>query len=139
MNNHWGTNYRAYQEGPTIFRYVLRPYSGKQNAVDATRFAMALSNPLLPTPASSERQDKPLLTLDSPAVVATALKPSDDGKALILRLFAPTPKNQTAHLRWGSRRPRSVCLSDTSEQAGQPVKDKVFVPGFGLVTLRVEL
>ena len=24
MNNHWGTNYRAYQEGPTRFRFALR-------------------------------------------------------------------------------------------------------------------
>ena len=26
MNNHWGTNYRAYQEGPVVFRFVLQPH-----------------------------------------------------------------------------------------------------------------
>ena len=38
MNNHWGTNYRAYQEGPTIFRFVLRPHR-KADAAEASRFA----------------------------------------------------------------------------------------------------
>ena len=28
MNNHWHTNYRAYQEGPVQFRFVLRPHRG---------------------------------------------------------------------------------------------------------------
>ena len=29
MNNHWHTNYRAYQEGPVQFRFVLRPHRGR--------------------------------------------------------------------------------------------------------------
>ena len=32
MNNHWGTNYQAYQEGPTVFRYVLRPHRASDPA-----------------------------------------------------------------------------------------------------------
>ena len=27
MNNHWGTNYRAYQEGPVTFRFALGPHA----------------------------------------------------------------------------------------------------------------
>ena len=34
MNNHWGTNYRAYQDGPTVFRFILRPH-GRRDAADA--------------------------------------------------------------------------------------------------------
>ena len=26
MNNHWGTNYLAYQDGPVEFRYAFRPH-----------------------------------------------------------------------------------------------------------------
>jgi alpha-mannosidase len=48
MNNHWGTNYRAYQEGPTWFRFLLRPHLGTTPDA-ATRFATGFSQPLLAT------------------------------------------------------------------------------------------
>ena len=41
MNNHWGTNYRAYQEGPTVFRFVLRPHR-RLDPAEASRFAIGL-------------------------------------------------------------------------------------------------
>src|SRR6201991_869991 len=53
MNNHWGTNYRAWQEGPVTFRYALRPH-GRADAAEATRFATGLSQPLLVGDSSSE-------------------------------------------------------------------------------------
>ena len=46
MNNHWGTNYRAYQEGPTVFRFVLRPHR-RRDPAEASRFATGFSQPLL--------------------------------------------------------------------------------------------
>ena len=87
MNNHWGTNYRAYQEGPVEFRYALRLHKG-HNAGAANRFAIGLSQPLLPTPASSQGpQPGSLLRVQPDDVLALTLKPSDDGKAWIVRLF----------------------------------------------------
>src|SRR6185312_8848713 len=52
MNNHWGTNYRAYQEGVVAFRYALRPHSG-YDAAAANRFSIGLSQPLLARAASA--------------------------------------------------------------------------------------
>jgi alpha-mannosidase len=46
MNNHWGTNYRAYQEGIVVFRYALRPHTRYHPAL-ASRLAVSLSLPLL--------------------------------------------------------------------------------------------
>ncbi len=46
----WDTNYRAYQEGPVRFRFVLRPHRAVTTA-DATRFATAFSQPLVAVPA----------------------------------------------------------------------------------------
>ena len=51
MNNHWGTNYRAYQEGPTVFRFVLRPH-GRRDPAEASRFATGFSQPLLAVPGT---------------------------------------------------------------------------------------
>ena len=138
MNNHWGTNYRAYQEGPTVFRFILRPH-GRRDPASATRFATGFSQPLIPAPASGEQfAGKPLLTVEPPEVIVQSLKPSDDGKALIVRLFNPSAAAQTASVKWGTAPPR-ISLSNTSEQPGAAVNGALTLPSQGLVTLRAEL
>jgi hypothetical protein len=72
-------------------------------------------------------------------VLVTDFKPSDDGKAWIVRLFGASGKTVSARLNWGPRTPKAVFLSNTSEQAGDKVAaEKIPVPGFGLVTLRAK-
>jgi alpha-mannosidase len=139
MNNHWGTNYRAYQEGPTVFRFVLRPH-GPRDVAEASRFATGFSYPLLAIPARGAKPSgTPLLTVGPKDVLVTTLKPSDDGKALIVRLFAVSAEAKSARLRWGDIQPQAVFLSDTSERAGQRVGEQIEVPACGLVTVRAEL
>jgi alpha-mannosidase len=138
MNNHWGTNYRAYQEGPTVFRFILRPH-GRRDPAEASRFATGFSYPLLAVPARGEQPSgMPLLTVEPSDVLVTALKPSDDGKALIARLFGASADTRSASLKWGGLKPEAVFLSDTSERSGQRVGSRVEVPASGLVSLRAE-
>jgi hypothetical protein len=138
MNNHWGTNYRAYQEGPTVFRFLLRPH-GRRDPAEASRFATAFSQPLLATRAGSTKPTgTPLLRVEPDDVLVTALKPSDDGRALIVRLFGASTEARSAGLRWGRAQPKGIFLSDTSEQAGKRVGDRIPIPVSGLVSLRVE-
>jgi alpha-mannosidase len=138
MNNHWHTNYRAYQEGPTVFRFILRPH-GRRDPAQASRFATAFSYPLLAAPARGERSaDTPLLRVEPDDIIVTALKPSDDGRALIVRLFGTSAQARAAGLQWGGAQPKAVFLSDTSERAGRRVGDRIEVPAAGLVTLRAE-
>ena len=138
MNNHWSSNYRAFQEGPTTFRYVLRPH-GSSDPAETTRFATGFSEPLLAVPASDKKPlSKPLLTLSSDDAVVTDLKPSDDGKAWIVRLFGASGKDSSVELHWGSRKPKAVFLSNTSETKEAKTGETISVPGYGLVTLRAE-
>jgi len=138
MNNHWGTNYRAYQDGPTVFRYILRPHSRRDRA-EASRFATGLSQPLLPVRAAEVKPaDTPLLRVEPDDVIVTGLKPSDDGRALIVRLFGAAPEARSAHLTWGAAQPATVFLSDTSERADQRVAGPIAVPAYGLVTIRAQ-
>ena len=138
MNNHWGTNYRAYQEGLTEFRFILRPHREPDPAA-ATRFAVGFSQNLLVLPATNKSPvAAPLLRVEPAGVVVIALKPSDDGKALIVRLFGASGKAEQAKLSW-SVSPKQVTLSNTAELAGQPVADAVDVPAWGVSTLRAEL
>jgi len=138
MNNHWGTNYRAYQDGPTMFRFILRPHRGRNQPAEATRFATAFTQPLLVTRGGAGTGSKPLLQLSSEDVVVTGLKPSDDQEGWIVRLFGASGKEQKVKLQWGDRKPKAVYLSGTHEKAGKKLGGSVTVPGFGVVTLRAE-
>jgi len=139
MNNHWGTNYRAYQEGRTRFRFVLRPYR-KSDPAENSRFATGFSQPLLPVPQRGRKPEpSPLLRLSSDEVLLTALKPSDDGRAIIVRLFGASGKTESVKLNWGAWKPKAVFATDTSEKAGARLDGRVTVPGYGLVSLRAEL
>jgi hypothetical protein len=46
MNNYWETNYRAGQDGPHAFRYVLRPH-GRFDERDAERLGVEVAQPLV--------------------------------------------------------------------------------------------
>jgi hypothetical protein len=72
-------------------------------------------------------------------VVVTGFKPSDDGKALIVRLWEATGRETQTRVTWGEPAPRRVWLSDTSEKPLHPAGETVRLPGWGLVTLRAEL
>lgn len=137
MNNHWGTNYRAYQEGPVEFRYALRAHRGYDPAA-ASRFAIGLSQPLIPSIASSTPLPLPVLQIDPPDVLALTLKPSEEGSAWIVRLFGASGEDRTAKLHWPGGAPRKIWLSDLSEKPVQAVGDRVDVPAWGLVTLRAD-
>lgn len=139
MNNHWGTNYRAYQDGPTRFRFILRPHRGQNDPAEATRFATGFSQPLLVSRGGNLKQlNQPLLKLSSEDVVVTGWKPSDDHQGWIIRLFGASGKDQKVKLHWGDREPKAVFLSNTSELPGEKIGSSINVRGFGVVTLRAE-
>jgi alpha-mannosidase len=71
-------------------------------------------------------------------VLVTAFKPSDDGKAWIVRLFGASGEDREAELRWSDPAPAAVWRSDTGERRGEKAPGRVKVPGWGLVTLRAE-
>ena len=137
MNNHWGTNYRAYQEGVVEFRYALRAHDG-YDAAAASRLAIGLSQPLLASAASSDSPAQPLLQIEPPDVLALALKPSEDGNAWIVRLFGASGEDRTATLRWSQPTPPRIWLSDLSEKPIKALDGEIAVAAWDLVTVRVD-
>jgi len=137
MNNHWGTNYRSYQEGPVLFRFVLQPH-GAWTPSDATRMGLQTGQPLLVMPAgSSGLSAMGRLKVEPPDVLVTGLKPADDGRGWVVRLYGASGQDQAATLIWSDPKPARICRSDTSESWGAAVGEKLEVPGNGIVTLRV--
>jgi len=136
MNNHWHTNYRADQEGPTTFRYALRPH-GAFDAAAAQRFGTEQSQPLVATPAAAgEPPAAPLRRVEPAGVLATALKPSRDGKAWIVRLFNPGDRPQTATLTWSDPAPAVIRLKGFEGDAGEKVAGPIQMAPYEIVTLR---
>jgi hypothetical protein len=138
MNNHWHTNYRADQEGETTFRYYLRPH-GAYDAVAAARFGLETTQPLVVMPARGEKPAVSRLSVEPAGVLVTALKPSDDGKAIIVRLYGASGKDAVAKLAWSQPAPKAVWLSDASELPLKSAPETIEVPAWGIVTLRAEL
>ena len=138
MNNHWGTNYRAYQEGPVVFRFVLRPHRGT-TAAEASRFATGFSQPLVAVPGrGAAPRTTPLLQVEPADVLVNGLKPSDDGQATIVRLFNASDQPATVKLQWPAPAPQQVWLSDTSERPLRELAGELPLPAWGLVALRAK-
>ena len=78
------------------------------------------------------------MELDTPDVVAS-VKPSEDRKALIVRLFGAAGRPAKANLHWSENAPKAVWMSNLAEEPGAAVTGAVDVPAYGLVTLRVDL
>ena len=140
MNNHWGTNYRAYQEGPTMFRFILRPHRGPTDPAEATRFATAFSQALLVTGArGAKARSQPLLHITPADVLVTGLKPSEDRRAVIVRLFNASSCDQQVSLKWSGQSARGIRLTDTGELAGKIIDQALPLSPNELVALRIEL
>ena len=136
MNNHWFTNYKADQEGPTTFRYALLPH-GRYDPAAVQRFGIGESQPLVVASAKGAAQWRSFLQLDRPDVFVASLKPSADRKALIVRLFGGAGRAALCKLHW-DREPRAIYLSNLAEDRGKNITGAVAVPAWGIVTLRAE-
>ncbi|HUX46315.1 MAG TPA: glycoside hydrolase family 38 C-terminal domain-containing protein [Terracidiphilus sp.] len=137
MNNHWGTNYRAYQQGKVEFRYALRPHAEFDGAA-AGRLAIGLSQPLRLSQARTAGVQEPLLRLEPESILALACKPSEDGKAWIVRLFGASGEDQQARLTWADGSAPRLWQSNLSEQPIRLIAETIPVAAWDLVTVRVE-
>ena len=139
MNNYWETNYKADQGGNAEFCYSIRPHIGPYDQTRAARFGIERSRPLIAIPA---RADGPaalpsLFAIDAPGVIATSVKPSRDGRAMMIRLFAISGKPEQVHLTWPGPQPKTLYLSDANETQGAPVSNNtITIPAYGITTLR---
>ncbi len=138
MNNHWGTNYRAYQEGPVTFRYALRPHRGN-DAAEAESFATGLTQPLCVAPATGKPSLSPMLKVSPSEVLVQSLKPSEDGKAWIVRLFGASGESRQASLLLSDKsRAGKAWISNLAEETVVPLGATIPIAGWELVTVRVE-
>ena len=113
--------------------------AGGLDPAAATRLVTGLSQPLLAIPASpTAPSGRARLQLSNDRVVGDALKPSDDGKGWILRLYNVSDSEQQVGVEWSEPKPRSLFLSGTSEARGSELSGALTIPAWGMVTIRAE-
>jgi alpha-mannosidase len=136
MNNYWETNYKAGQEGPTVFRYALQPH-GPYDQAAAQRFGIERSQPLIVVPAGKATPHS-MLAVEPAAVTVTSVTPSKDGKARMIRLYNGTSQPVEATLDWGEGKPARVLRSDLWERPGKEVPKAIPMGAYEILTLRME-
>jgi alpha-mannosidase len=137
MNNHWHTNYRIEQQGETVFHYAIRPHSAYDQTA-AAHFGVESTEPLITGPAVGPAPSGPLVEISSGPIMITSLKPSSDGKALILRLYNTGESTAHASLKWAAVSPKAMFVSDLSEVPGATVQGALTLPAYEVLTLRAE-
>ncbi len=136
MNNHWHTNYRAYQYGSVDFRYAIRPHVGSSLGAMA-RFGLGFSHPLLVENCGDVKPIPSLLTLSNNSVMVREMEPLEAHRGYLVRLWGASGKTTRVTLKWRGRKVQGAFLSNTSGRKIRKVGSVVTVPGYGLVTLRL--
>lgn len=137
MNNHWHTNFPLTQDGPVQFRYRLFPHEG-YDVVEANRFGLEQSQPLVYVPADKDPRIEPLITIDNPKVYSTIIKSPEEAHTLIIRLRSLSDKEESTDLSFPKKKPAYVFICDKEEIGGKKVDGKLMIPPYGQVTLRLE-
>jgi len=139
MNNYWETNYKAGQEGPTVFRYSLYPH-WKFNAASTSKFGIERSQPLIVVPVDKTSPvHRAGFSVEPADVIVTAFKPSEDGKARIIRLYNAGTQTQNAKMTWAELAPDAVWLSNLAEEQVSKLSGPIEMAPYEFVTLRVAL
>jgi hypothetical protein len=136
MNNYWHTNYAADQAGRVELQNTLHPH-GAFNPIDSYRWGIEVNQPLLVKRAAAGPAEAPsLFTLSSPGVVATSLRRTAYG--MLIRLFAAGGRPEEFSITWGAFQPSRCYVSSPSGERGIPVRGRIALPAYGIVTLRCE-
>ena len=138
MNNHWHTNFPLTQDGPVTFRYRILPH-GAYDATTVNHFGLEQAQPLAHVTANQNPGIRPWLDVDNDHVCVTILKPSNDGKATIVRLRSLSDKEETVKLIYPAKRPKSIHVCSLEETPGEIAGQTITLRPYGLLTLRVEL
>ncbi|WP_143713425.1 glycosyl hydrolase-related protein, partial [Candidatus Kryptobacter tengchongensis] len=85
-----------------------------------------------------------MLNVEGDNIILSALKTSEDGKGIILRIYNPTDKDSTAKLRLNfSHKEFSLAkLSEEKIKSLEPESDgyySIAVPAFKILTFKIEL
>ncbi len=109
MNNYWHTNFKAYQEGETIFEYKIKPHKIFDN-YEAYKFSFEYHNPLIAQGVQKDfKSINSLFTISFKEVIVRSIEPLVDN-SFIVTLFNTSTNRETSNIIWGSINASKVYL-----------------------------
>jgi alpha-mannosidase len=134
MNNYWGTNYKAEQNGAVTFRYTIQTH-GMFIPANAEKIAARESEPLIVVPVNQgKKEDESLFLLKNAGIIVTALIPQSNG--YLIRLFNTGGNPEQLEILWKDN-PQEVFFSDFDGKKTGDYNPGVLLPAWALRTLKV--
>jgi len=139
MNNHWEVNYKAFQEGPVTFRYLLIPHKGSYDGAAAEKRGRGYCQPLQVMETGRNYQPLGLpFELKGERVVATSLAVLPGENSYLIRLFNPDPGLAITEIiaREGAELEIQYC-TPSGDPTGM-AENSIELPGYGVTCLRIQ-
>jgi hypothetical protein len=133
MNNYWETNYAASQEGTCTVRYIIKPHEGFSPAV-SEKAAINQREPLITRKGGGwQKERESLFKIKNKALIATSIRPWDQGKNILITLYNAGNKPETPEFAIPFK---SMYLSDPDGIKEQPVPAGMTIPPGGSIFLK---
>jgi hypothetical protein len=134
MNNYWHTNYKADQQGMSMFHYVLKPH-GKFNFSETEKACASLIQPLMAFPVKKDVTFADgLFELSNNRIVVTCLTPQQDG-SIVIRLYNPEASAEETNFLWKKIQPSQMINFESGKKL--PIKEPITLAGMGVMELKV--
>ncbi|KMQ65227.1 glycoside hydrolase [Chryseobacterium angstadtii] len=134
MNNYWHTNYKADQEGPVHYHYVLRPHDAF-NSVENEKAAAQFTQPLTAVPVKDKwSSGESLFQMSNDRIVVTSVTPEKE-RSFVIRLYNPDEKEQSSTLLWEKLKPKKLIILKTGKVFS--TNEKITLAGMDVVEIKV--
>jgi len=114
-------------QGIHEFRYLIYPHSGTWDQAGVYAEAERLTVPMRVAQVGPHGGDMPkhqsFMSIKPANLVLSALKQSEDGQSLVLRLFNPTKQELPAEIRF-SKKIRIAALTNLNEETAEGLRSK---------------
>lgn len=138
MNNYWHTNYKADQDGRSSYQYSIRPHAAF-DGVQAYRFGVQKNQPLI-VRRIQPKAPRPRLpfVFRSSSLAITTITPAPTDRALLVRLYNPSPKKSFCEFVPAGGLTLGVFESSPAGERGKKLLRRIEMDPFELRTVRVE-
>ena len=138
MNNLWHTNFKADQEGVTVFHYYIQAHNEAYDSYKANQQGLSNYEPFIAVAASATKTDGLFFNIDGKNVYTEALKKTDDGKGVVLQLVNSGALDSEVKLSPKGAQLLKVWNSNLLEEKKAVLKTDFVIPAKGIMTVRVE-
>jgi len=138
MNNSWGTNYKASQEGLASFNYSIVPLAPDSN--DAKKRSLEIAQPLKAYLSNTDKTYTSLFKLKGKNKIAVStIRPTQKGNGFIIRLTNLSKRSVHSSFIWEKLNPTAVFeCTNQEENLNKMDPTSLWMKPYGTLTLKLK-